>query len=135
METDNPTKANPVDTLVEGYIKLRDAKAELKAEYERNLAPIEDAMSKIEVKLMHTLDSQGLEAVKTSAGTAYTTTKTSCGVADWDAFLTFVQKGGLWNMLNHAANKTAVEEYRQANDDLPPGVNWRVERVVQIRRA
>ena len=135
METDTPVKTNPVDALVEGYIKLRDAKAELKAEYERNLAPIEQAMDKIEVKLMHALDSQGLEAMKTAAGTAFVTTKTSCGIADWDSYINFVREHGLWNMLNHAANKTAVDEYRQANNDLPPGVNWRVERVVQIRRA
>lgn len=135
METDTTTKTNPVDALVEGYVKLRDAKAELKAEYERNLAPIEQAMEKIEVKLMQTLDSMGLEAVKTSAGTAYATTKTSCGVADWDSFLSYIRQHELWNMLNHAANKTAVDEFRQANNDLPPGVNWRVERVVQIRRA
>lgn len=135
MEADTLTKTNPIDALVEGYIKLRDAKAELKAEYERGLAPIEQAMNKIEIKLMQALDSQGLEAMKTAAGTAYATTKTSCGVADWDSFLGFVKEHELWNMLNHAANKTAVDEFRQANNDLPPGVNWRTERVVQIRRA
>ncbi len=135
MDTDTPTKVAPVDALVDSYVKLRDVKAKLKAEYDLQVGPVEQAMDKIEARLLTTLDSQGVEAFKTASGTAFKTTKTTCGVADWDAFFQFVRANGYWNMLNHAANKTAVDEYRQAHNDLPPGVNWRVERCVQVRRT
>jgi hypothetical protein len=32
------------------------------------------------------------------------------------------------------AAKSAIIQYKTANDDLPPGINWRAERVVNFRR-
>jgi hypothetical protein len=33
------------------------------------------------------------------------------------------------------ASKTAIVEFVEANADLPPGINWRAETVVRIRRS
>jgi hypothetical protein len=39
-------------------------------------------------------------------------------------------------LLEVRVSKTAVEQFREANDDeIPPGVNLRVERVVNVRRS
>jgi len=32
------------------------------------------------------------------------------------------------------ASKTAIAQFKTATDDLPPGINWRAERVVNFRR-
>jgi hypothetical protein len=41
-----------------------------------------------------------------------------------------------WGLLEVRVSKTAVEQYReQHDDDLPPGVNIREERVVNVRRT
>lgn len=121
--------------LVAHYISMRDAKASLKAEYEEKLAPIEDKLNKIEAKLLEVFEQTGMESVKTDAGTAYKSTRTTVSVADRDAFMEFVKSGDHWSMMEIRAAKTAVEQYRAANDDLPPGVNWRSEVVVNIRRS
>jgi hypothetical protein len=55
-------------------------------------------------------------------------------VADWDQTLNWIKTEGAWHMLDRRVNKTAVEAYREANNDLPPGVNWRDEIVVNVRR-
>ena len=34
-----------------------------------------------------------------------------------------------------AVVKSAVEQYKSVNQELPPGINWREERVVNIRRS
>lgn len=124
-----------VNEIVESYIKLRDRKAAIKKEYDDKVAKIEKVMSVAEAVLLKHFDKTGAESVKTDAGTAYKSTRTSATVADWDAFLAHVQRTEAWEMLEHRASKRAVEEYKAANDDLPPGINWSSEQVVNVRRG
>lgn len=124
-----------LNELAEKYILLRDRKSQIKAKYEAEAAEVQAVMDKIEAVLLKTFDEAGIESVKTAAGTAYRSTRTQASVADWDAFLSFVQQHGAWEMLERRCSKSAVEQFKSANDDLPPGLNWREERVVNIRRS
>mgnify|MGYP006295887309 CR=1 FL=1 len=56
-------------------------------------------------------------------------------MADKEAFLDFVRKNDLWQLVDMRPLKAGIKEYREVNDDLPPGINWREERTVQFRRA
>lgn len=122
------------EQLVETYIKLRDTKAQLKAARDAEIKKIDDVMDKIEAALLQSFNTLGVESVRTTAGTAYKTVKTSATVSDWDAVLGFIQEGSHWNMLDKRVNKTAVEQFRDEHQDLPPGVNWREEVSINIRR-
>lgn len=124
-----------IDQIVDRYIKLRDKKAEIKADYEAKVASVEEAMAKLEAMILEHLNATGCASVGCEAGTAFKQTTTSATVADWDATLNFIRENDMWHMLDRRVNKTAVVEYREANDDLPPGVNWREETVVRIRRS
>lgn len=120
--------------LVALYIECREEKASLKAEYDAKVTPVDEKMAKIEAKLLEVMDQTGMESVKTDAGTAYKSTRTTVSVADRDAFMEFIKDGDHWSMMEVRAAKTAVEQYKAANDELPPGLNWRAEVVVNIRR-
>ena len=124
-----------LEKLVDGYIKARDKKAELKAEFTKKTAQLDEWMARAEGVILQELQTQNLESVRTSAGTAYKSVQTSATVADWDCVLGFIKENALWTMLERKVNKTAVQEYRVAHDDLPPGVNWREELTVNVRRA
>lgn len=118
------------------YIKLRDQKAQMKAEFEAQVAPIQDKMDKLECKLLDVFNQTGMDSVKTEFGTAYATVRTTASIADRDAFMEFVKAKEEWSLLEVRVSKTAVEQFRASNDDeLPPGVNIREERVVNIRRS
>lgn len=118
------------------YIKLRDQKAELKAEADAKLKPIQERMDKLEAKLLEAFQNTGVDSVRTEFGTAYQSTRTTASIADRDAFMEFVKSREEWSLLEVRVAKTAVEQYRAANDDeLPPGVNIREERVVNVRRS
>ncbi len=127
--------AGIIGQLVEGYIKLRDRKAEIKAKHEAELAPINAMMDKIETHLLAQMQEQGVTSYKTGLGTAYTSTTTKANVADWDGLLGFVREHGLWQMLERRVSKTAVDEYVAAHQDLPPGVNYSTSVAVNIRRS
>lgn len=124
-----------VDSIVEKYIALRDKKAEVKKEYEQRVAKITEVMAKAEAVLLKHFDEAGIESVKTAAGTAYKSHRTNATVADWDSFLSHVQRNDAWELLEHRAAKKAVEEYKANHGDIPPGVNWSSEIVVNVRRG
>lgn len=124
-----------LNELIEKYVQLRDRKAQLKAEYDGKVAQIDAVLEKTEAVILRAFDEAGMDSVKTSAGTAYRSVRTQASIADWDAFFAFVQKHGAYELLERRCSKAGVEQYKSANDDLPPGVNWRAEVVVNVRRS
>jgi len=118
------------------YIRLRDKKAEMKSDFDASVAPINEKMDKLEAKLLDVFNKTGMDSVKTEHGTAYTAVRTTASVADRDAFMEFVKANEEWSLIEVRAAKTAIEQFRDNNDNaLPPGVNMRSERVVNIRRS
>lgn len=124
-----------VNELVDLYVKGRDKLAELKAEFDAKKAPIEAKMEKIEQALLATMNNAGIDSVKTDAGTAYKSTRTSVSAADREIFMDFIKNNEAWALLEVRPAKKAVEDYMAANDELPPGVNIRSETVVNFRRS
>ena len=121
--------------MVEAYIKYRDKKAAMKAEYDKSVAKIDLVLERIEQKLLAYFNESGLESIRTGAGTAYRSVKTTASVADRDVFLEFVRDNDAWELLETRAAKKAVEDYRAANDDLPPGINWSAVATLNVRRS
>jgi len=114
---------------------MRDKKAQMKAEFDASVAPLNEKMEKLEAKLLDVFNKTGIDSVKTEFGTAYTTTRVTASVADREIFMTHVRENDDWALLEVRASKTAVEQYRETNNDLPPGVSTREERVVNVRRS
>jgi phage host-nuclease inhibitor protein Gam len=118
------------------YIQLRDKKAEMKAEFDATIAPLNEKMDRLEAKLLDVFNKTGMDSVKTENGTAYTAVRTTASIADREAFMEFVKANEEWSLLEVRASKTAIEQFRDSNNnELPPGVNIRSERVVNIRRS
>ena len=124
-----------MEELVNKYIELRDAKSRVKAKADEKIAKLDAVLDKIEAALLAEFTESGIESLRTKAGTAYKQTRTSAGVADWEAVLRFIQDNELWHMLEKRVSKSAVEQFKDANGDLPPGLNWREEVVINVRRS
>ena len=124
-----------ISELVAKYVELRDKKAEFKNEYEAKVAKLDEVLDKIESTLLKTFETTGMDSVKTEFGTAYKSVRSSASVADRDAFMEYVKANDEWQLVEVRAAKIAVEQFKDVNNDLPPGVNWREERVVNFRRA
>ena len=124
-----------MEELVEKYIELRDTKSKMSSDYKAKVAVLDKVLDKIEAELLSQFGDLGMESVRTKSGTAYKSTRTSATVADWDYTLDFIRKHELWNMLERRVSKQAVEQYKEEHDDLPPGINWREEITINVRRA
>lgn len=124
-----------INELVARYVQIRDKKSAYKAAYDAQVAKVDELLDRVEGVLLKHFEETGSESVRTVSGTAYKSTRTSAKVADWDSFLNFVKETDSFDMLEHRCAKTVVEEYKVANNDLPPGLDWKEEVVVGVRRG
>jgi hypothetical protein len=124
-----------VSDLIGKYIAIRDKKDQIKAEYDQKVLAIDEALVKIENALLRTLQNTGVESVRTDFGTAYISVRNSCTTADKQAFLDYIRTNEDWGLLDARPMKSAVEQYQEEHGDIPPGLNWRSEQVVRIRRS
>ena len=121
--------------LLKLFIALRDRRAQRKAAFDVDDADDKAKQEKIEVEFLRRFQDRGIDNVSArDIGTAYRTTRVSASVADWDAVLDHIRENDAWEMLERRVNKTAVEQFKAVNDDLPPGVNWSETQVVNFRR-
>lgn len=124
-----------MDELVATYIKIREKKSRLKAEYDAAKAKYDTAQNMIEAELLRQFGELGIDSIKTPEGTAYTAVQTSVTIQDWDAYRAFITaQDDPFMFIERRASKEAVEQFRAANDDVPPGVKWSATRTVNFRR-
>jgi len=112
-----------VEELVEEFVRLRDLKAEVTAKAKELAAGLDKKMDALEADIVEKFQELGVESARTKSGTAFLKTTRSTSVAQWDDFLPWVQTTGNWHMLTRAANKTAVLEYADEHEEMPPGIN------------
>ena len=127
-------KEPSVAQVVEAYLSQRRRKEELEREHKEALKPIKERMERAENFLLDKMLDGSMNHIAVAAGTAYVKARTSCSVVDWEAFFDHMKEGDNWHMLNHGANKTAVAQYLAEFGELPPGVKWTSENIVQVRK-
>lgn len=123
------------DQLIGAYIKTRDAKKALEAEQKEALRPYNEALEKLESRMLAVLQEQGVESMRSKYGTCYQTTRRSVRTADREAFMDYVKANQAFDLLDVRPNKTAVEEFVADHGDLPPGISSETMMAVGFRRA
>lgn len=137
--TNTPTTTAPVqvpiETRVDQYVRLRDLIKEKDDAHKKALAPYRETLEKLNNMLLNELNQIGGDSVNTKSGTVYRTTKKSASIEDGDAFMRHVIGSEAWELIDRKANVKAVEDFVEANGDLPPGIKWSTHQVVGVRRA
>jgi hypothetical protein len=123
-----------IDDAIAAYVKLRERKAQIKAEAEAKANEITAKLDKLEGWLKEQADAQGVTSFKTKHGTAFLTTVDFATVADWDAMLTFVKQNDAYDMFEKRVSKTAVRGYIEQLKSVPPGVNYGTRIEVNVRK-
>ncbi|ENO78421.1 hypothetical protein [Thauera sp. 63] len=125
-----------LDELVANYIKLRDKKSQLRKQYDEKVVKIDAVMDKMEAIILKTFQNSGIDSAHTNAGTAYLSIRTSAYVTNREDFFTWVldDTENRISFFADRVNKAMVEEFKAANGNLPPGVTYRSEVTVGVRR-
>lgn len=124
------------DQLIQLYIGLRDKRAKHKAEFDKADAPDRERMDKIEAIMLSRMIDSGAEAVRTNAGIAFKSTKSSANVADKEMYRQWLlaDPDNRMHIAEIRVNKPAVEQYREVHQEVPPGINMNTEVTVIFRR-
>lgn len=126
----------PADKLVKAYIKLRDARALLKSEYEAEDEKLLEKIATIEGKLLEFCKDSGADGIKTPFGTASRVVKERWFTNDWDSFRRFVKENDALDLFEKRIHQGAMKEFLEANPDLrPEGLNVHREYAVVVRKA
>ena len=124
-----------LDVVIASFVKLRDRRAALKREFDLADEGLKASMEKLDSFLLRRMQEQGLETVRSDAGTAYISVKTRASSADWTATWAWLAEHGRLDMLEKRLSAKAVADFEEESGSLPPGVNLSREREVTVRRA
>lgn len=124
-----------VDTVIAAYVKLRDRRAVLRKEYTEADEVFVAQMDKLEVFLLNKMQQDNMTQLGSEHGTAYQQTVIKGNCSDWPSFWQFLADTGRFDMMEKRVSIKAVQEYFEANGELPPGINVNPELKVVIRRA
>lgn len=119
------------DKLVKVYLKLREARAELKQQDEE----LENQQKLIQNELLELCKSMGAESIRTEFGTIIRSTQRRYWTNDWDSFYKFIKEHDAFQLLQKRITNTNMAQFLEENPDLhPPGLNVDAEYTVSVRR-
>jgi hypothetical protein len=125
----------PVEKLVKVYLKMKQKRAEISAEFEKQDGAIKEQMDKVKSALLAYCKEQNIESVRTAEGLFYRTTRTNYWTNDWESMGKFIVEHNVPELLEKRLHQTNVKQFLEENPDLlPPGLNVDSEYTITVRR-
>jgi hypothetical protein len=126
----------PVDKLAGIYIKIRDARAKLKSDYEAKDTELQEQMDVIEEQLLEACKSIGADSIRTAAGTVIRSVKNRYWTNDWDSMYSFVREHDAFGLLERRIHQTNMKQFIEENPNLlPMGLNTDSRYSIVVRRS
>jgi hypothetical protein len=117
------------------YTQVRDEIDALERAHKATKAAMTEKLRALESWFTAKAQEDGLETIKTTAGTGYWSTHNSATVSSRADFFDFCVANGQLDMLESRASKVAVKSYIDANGAPPPGVDFKSVSVFNFRRS
>jgi hypothetical protein len=122
--------------LTEIYIKIRDARAELKGKFESEDLGLKEQMGLLETSMLDACKDMNADSVRTPHGTIIRSVKSRYWTNDWDSMYDFIEKHGAFGLLEKRLHQTNMKDFLAENPDvLPMGLNVDSEYTVVVRRS
>ncbi len=123
------------EQAAERLLAVRDEIDALERAHKAAKAELTSRMVMLENWFTAKAQEDGLETIKTHAGTAYWSTHSTATVASRTELFDFCRTTGAWDLLEARASKTAVKSFIEGHGVPPPGVNFSSTRVFNFRKA
>ena len=134
--TDAASDVGKTEKLVRIYIKMRDARSVLAAEFEAKDKEIKSQMEVIESHLLEVCKSAGASSINTGAGTIIRSVKTRYWTSDWESMHEFIRENNALELLERRVAQNAMAEFIEQNPDkVPKGMNVDSKYTVVVRRS
>jgi hypothetical protein len=125
-----------LDDLAAAYIRIRDARADLKRTYEEQDEELSNQMNVIAEEMLTVCKELGADSIRTKAGTIIRSVKSRYWTNDWDSMYRFIKENDAFPLLEKRLHQTHMKEFLSENPDLlPAGLNVESEYTVVVRRS
>ena len=122
--------------LTKAYVKIRDAKAALAAEYTAQEKKLDADMAVIKAALLDYCKQHSVDSVRTAAGLVIRSVKKRYWTSDWESMNRFILDNELPEFFEKRLNQSAVKSYLEDNPEkMPPGLNVDSEFTITVRKA
>jgi hypothetical protein len=136
MTADNGTAPALLDKMTKAFIRIRDARAKLKSDYEAEDQRLTEQQDAIKTALLNHCKEHGVDSVRTASGLFYRSTKTRYWTGDWAAMHAFIMNNGLPEFLEKRLNQSVVKAYLEEHpDNPPPALNVDAEYTLSVRKS
>lgn len=123
------------EKLTKVYIKIRNKRSELSAEFKKQDSDLSDQLDKVKAALLTYCKDNGVDSVKTSEGLFYRTIKKRYWTSDWAPMHTFIKEHDVPEFFEKRLNQSVVKQFLEENPDLvPQGLNVDSEYVITVRK-
>lgn len=124
------------EKLVKAYVKMRDYRAQLKAQYEEQDNTVKEQMELVEAQLLDMCKTTGADSLRTKYGTASRTVQTRYWTSDWEAMHKFIMEHNAPDLLERRISQRQMQEFIKENPDaMPVGLNVDNRYTVSVRRS
>jgi hypothetical protein len=124
------------DKLVAMYVKIRDKRAELQREWEKEDKRLEDQLELVTNKLLDICRETGVESMRTNAGTVTRSVKTRYWTTDWQSMYDFIKEYDALNLLEQRIHQGNFKQLLADNENImPKGVNVDSKYTIRVVRA
>lgn len=136
MSDEKPHGEMP-EKLTRVFLKIRDKRAEIKAAFDVEDKKLIAQQDKVKAALLDFCKINGLDSVKTPAGTFFRTVKTRYWTNDWEAMNAFIKEHDVPEMYEKRLNQTVVKEFiaEELDGDAPDFINITSEYQVSVRKT
>ena len=118
------------------YLKIRDARSDLKTKYEEEDKQLEAQMDVIEAKLLEICKATDADSIKTQAGTVMRRVATRYWTNDWDSMYNFVKENDAYGLFEKRISQTNMKQFLEENPDkFPPGMLLDSQYKITVRRS
>jgi|TARA_Y100000356_G_C11172642_1_gene242202 hypothetical protein len=124
-----------VDKLTGAFIKIRNARAVLSAEFKEKDAKLVAQQDMLRQGLLDYCTEQNVESARTSEGSFFRTTKTKFWTSDWESMYEFIMENRVPEFFDKRLNQTNIKQFLEENPDLmPKGLNQDTEYSIVVRK-
>lgn len=126
----------PTPKLVKAYLKLRDARSALNADFEAQDAALKQKMEVIEGLLQETCKRAGGNVSIPGVGNVIRGVSTRYWTSDWEAMHRFIKEHDAVDLLERRIAQKAMAEFLKSHPDvLPKGMNVDSKYTITVRRS
>lgn len=125
-----------IDKLVEVYIRIRDARDEVRRELEAKESDLNEQLDIISQQILEVCKQTGADSIKTKHGTAMRGVKSRFWTNDWEKFYEFMSDQKEFGLLEKRIHQTNMKQFLEENPDLhPAGLNVERTYAITVRRS